>query len=225
MTLNHKLLITVVKRGKSRHVIEAAKEKGADGATIVYGNGFGVNERRKFFGLDITNEKDVIFMAVDGELEPGVTKAVIDSGKLMKSGEGIGFNIHLAQLLGVPHLSKRPRDPNTSKGDDKVHGFQLIVTIVNQGDSDKVIDAASKAGAEGGTVLSGRGTGVNEKQKFMNFTIDPQKDMVLTLVPESHAEAVVQSIENAVDLNAPGKGIAFLIDVENVFGVNHSSFD
>ena len=109
--------------------------------------------------------------------------------------------------------------------DSALHEFQLIVTIVNTGDSQKVIKAAADAGAEGGTILNGRGTGVNERQTFMNFTIDPEKDVILTLVPASYTDKVVTSIEQAVDLNAPGRGIAFLIDVENVFGVNHSSLD
>ena len=146
-----------------------------------------------------------------------------------KSGYGLGFTVHLSKLLGVPHLTKRADDRRKKKGEKVMENalpeFQLIVTIVNTGDAQKVIKAAADAGAEGGTILNGRGTGVNEQQTFMNFTIDPEKDMILTLVPSSYTDKVINSIEQAVDLNAPGRGIAFLIDVENVFGVNHSSLD
>ncbi|WP_084243898.1 P-II family nitrogen regulator [Planomicrobium okeanokoites] len=229
MNLNHKLMIAIVKRGYSRPVIAEAKKAGADGATIVYGEGIGRNEKPTFLGLPVTHEKDVIFIAVDGEIESPVAEAVSREGKLGKSGYGLGFTVHLSKLLGVPHLTKRPDDRRKKKGekimDSALHEFQLIVTIVNTGDSQKVIKAAADAGAEGGTILNGRGTGVNERQTFMNFTIDPEKDVILTLVPASYTDKVVTSIEQAVDLNAPGRGIAFLIDVENVFGVNHSSLD
>ncbi|MFC3212114.1 P-II family nitrogen regulator [Planomicrobium okeanokoites] len=229
MNLNHKLMIAIVKRGYSRPVIAEAKKAGADGATIVYGEGIGRNEKPTFLGLPVTHEKDVIFIAVDGEIEAPVAEAVSREGKLGKSGYGLGFTVHLSKLLGVPHLTKRPDDRRKKKGekimDSALHEFQLIVTIVNTGDSQKVIKAAADAGAEGGTILNGRGTGVNERQTFMNFTIDPEKDVILTLVPASYTDKVVTSIEQAVDLNAPGRGIAFLIDVENVFGVNHSSLD
>lgn len=229
MNLNHRLMIAIVKRGHSRTVIEEAKKAGADGATILYGEGVGRNEKPTFLGLPMTHEKDVIFIAVDGHIETAVAEAVTRAGKLGKPGYGLGFTVHLNKLLGVPHLKERPDDRRRQKGEQLMEqglsNFQLIVTIVNSGDSEKVIAAASKAGAEGGTIISGRGTGVNERQKFMNFTIDPQKDIVLTLIPETYTEKVVASIENAVDLNAPGRGIAFLIDVENVFGVNHSSLD
>lgn len=229
MNLNHKLMIAIVKRGFSRPVIAEAKKAGADGATIAYGEGIGRNEKPTFLGVPVTHEKDVIFIAVDGEIEAPVAEAVSREGKLGKSGYGLGFTVHLSKLLGVPHLTKRPDDRRKKKGekimDSALHEFQLIVTIVNTGDSQKVIKAAADAGAEGGTILNGRGTGVNERQTFMNFTIDPEKDVILTLVPASYTDKVVTSIEQAVDLNAPGRGIAFLIDVENVFGVNHSSLD
>lgn len=226
MTLNHRLLIAIVKRGHSRHVIAAAKKAGADGATIVYGEGVGRNEKPTFMGLPATHEKDVIFIAVDGSNETPIAAAVSEAGKMGKPGYGLGFTIHLDRLLGVPHLIE---ETGLQKGANEMkrgyEDFQLIVTIVNSGDSQKVIKAAADAGAEGGTILNGRGTGVNEQRTFMNFTIDPEKDVILTLVPSSYTERVVSNIENAVDLNAPGRGIAFLIDVENVFGVNHSSLD
>jgi nitrogen regulatory protein PII len=229
MILNHRLMIAIVKRGHSRDVIAAAKEAGADGATILYGHGLGRNEKPTFLGLPATHEKDVIFFAIDGNIEEAVAAAVSKAGKLGTSGHGLGFTLHLDKLLGVPHLSDRPHDSKQRKGEQAVKKpldqFHLVVTIVNSGDSEKVVKAAAKAGAEGGTILTGRGTGVNEQQKFMNFTIDPEKDVVLTLIPQSYTDAVIESIENAVDLNAPGKGIAFLIDVENVFGVNHSSLN
>ncbi|MCM3610051.1 PII family protein [Planococcus sp. MERTA32b] len=226
MNLNHRLMIAIVKRGHSRQVIDAAKKAGADGATIVYGEGVGRNEKPTFLGLPVTHEKDVIFIAVDGSNETAIASAVSKSGKLGKPGYGLGFTVHLNKLLGVPHLKEMP---GLQKGAKEMkqgyEDFQLIVTIVNTGDSQKVIKAAADAGAEGGTILNGRGTGVNEQRTFMNFTIDPEKDVILTLVPSSYTDKVVSSIEQAVDLNAPGRGIAFLIDVENVFGVNHSSLD
>ncbi|MFD1031930.1 P-II family nitrogen regulator [Metaplanococcus flavidus] len=229
MNLNHKLMIAIVKRGYSRPVITEAKKAGADGATIVYAEGVGRNEKPTFLGLPLTHEKDVIFIAFDGDNEAPITEAVNREGKLGKPGYGLGFTVHLSQLLGVPHLSHRADDRRKKKGekimDNALNEFQLIVTIVNTGDSQKVIKAASDAGAEGGTIINGRGTGVNEQQSFMNFTIDPEKDVILTLVPATYTAKVVSHIERAVDLNAPGRGIAFLIDVENVFGVNHSSLD
>ncbi len=99
--------------------------------------------------------------------------------------------------------------------------FDLIVSIVNKGHCGTVMEASINAGAEGGTVIQGRGSGVHEKAKLFSFAIEPEKDIVLTLVPESITEKVLEAIVKAAQLNEPGKGIAFILDVEKTAGINH----
>ncbi|TVR26308.1 MAG: P-II family nitrogen regulator [Balneolaceae bacterium] len=105
------------------------------------------------------------------------------------------------------------------KPDDII--FQLIVTIVNRGKCGPVVEASREAGAEGGTIISGRGSGIHEKAKLFSFTIEPEKDIILTLVPSDRTEKVLDAIVKASELNEPGHGIAFVIDVEEVTGINH----
>jgi len=99
--------------------------------------------------------------------------------------------------------------------------FELIVTIISRGKCGTVLDASKDAGAEGGTIIKGRGSGVHEKAKIFSFTIEPEKDIVLTLVPANRTEKVLESIIKAAKLNEPGHGIAFVLDVEKVTGINH----
>lgn len=103
---------------------------------------------------------------------------------------------------------------------EKIH-FQLIITIVNRGQCGSVIDASKKAGAEGGTIITGRGSGIHEKAKLFSFTIEPEKDIILTLVPANRTEKVLDAIVKASELNEPGHGIAFVVDVEKTTGINH----
>lgn len=99
--------------------------------------------------------------------------------------------------------------------------FNLIVSIVNKGHCGTVVDASIQAGAEGGTIIHGRGSGIHEKAKLFSFSIEPEKDIVLTLVPKEITENVLEAIVKAVNLNEPGNGIAFIIDVEKTAGINH----
>jgi nitrogen regulatory protein PII len=99
--------------------------------------------------------------------------------------------------------------------------FSLIVSIVNKGHCGSVMEASLEAGAEGGTIIQGRGSGVHEKAKLFSFAIEPEKDIILTLVPESITEKVLEAIVKAAELNEPGKGIAFVLDVEKTAGINH----
>jgi len=97
----------------------------------------------------------------------------------------------------------------------------LIVTIVRKGWGDEVLEASMKAGAEGGTVLMGRGVGVHEKQKILGIPIEPEKDIVLSVTYPDRNEAILQAIVQACNLEKPGAGIAFVVPVDRVVGVSH----
>lgn len=99
--------------------------------------------------------------------------------------------------------------------------YDLIVSIVNKGNSETVVEASRKAGAEGGTILFGRGTGIHEQAKLFGITIEPEKELVLTLIKRDLSEKVLESIISEAMLDKPGKGIAFVLEVEKVAGINH----
>lgn len=98
--------------------------------------------------------------------------------------------------------------------------FDLIVTIVNRGDAAEVVQASTAAGAAGGTILHGRGTGIHEQARLFGIRIEPEKEIVLTLLPEKHTRRVLDAIVDAVRLDEPGRGIAFVLPVKSVVGVS-----
>jgi nitrogen regulatory protein PII len=97
----------------------------------------------------------------------------------------------------------------------------LIVTIVRKGWGSTVLEAAVVAGARGGTVILGRGAGINEKDKIFGMSIEPEKEIVLTLVPIERADAILEAVVQAAELNEVGRGIAFVLPVDKVAGVAH----
>lgn len=98
---------------------------------------------------------------------------------------------------------------------------KLIVTIVMKGMAKKVVSASKKAGAEGGTTILGRGTGIHEMQKLFGICVDPQKEVILTLIESQQADKVLSAIIEAGQLNKPGFGIAFVLNVGQLTGVVH----
>ena len=99
--------------------------------------------------------------------------------------------------------------------------LSLVVSIVRKGWGSTVLDASLKAGARGGTVLFGRGAGINEREKIFGVSIEPEKEVLLSLVPSALAERVLEEIVRAAELNQTGRGIAFVLPVERVAGVAH----
>jgi nitrogen regulatory protein PII len=99
--------------------------------------------------------------------------------------------------------------------------FQLIITIVFKGFVEDVVEAAKRAGAEGSTIINGRGTGIHENTKLLGMLIEPEKEILLTLVPIEISANVLKAICAAGNLDQPNKGIAFVLDVEKVSGICH----
>ena len=102
-----------------------------------------------------------------------------------------------------------------------MHNPCLIVSIVRKGWGDTVLEATMKAGAHGGTVLFGRGIGRNEQQRVFGIQIEPEKEIVFTVVPREIKDAMLQEIVRAAELTVPGHGLAFVVPVEAVAGIAH----
>jgi nitrogen regulatory protein PII len=97
----------------------------------------------------------------------------------------------------------------------------LIVSVVRKGWGSTVLEASVKAGARGGTVLSGRGAGIHEQEKIFGMSIEPEKEIVLTVVYADQVDAVLGEIVRAAELNDTGRGIAFVVPVDQIVGVAH----
>lgn len=98
----------------------------------------------------------------------------------------------------------------------RLDGYKLIITIVNRGKGEKVVDVSHQAGAEGGTVLYGRGTAV---RLLLGIHIEPEKEIVLTLIEKDKAQSVLDAIVKKMDLKEPHKGIAFVVSLDQVIGI------
>lgn len=97
--------------------------------------------------------------------------------------------------------------------------ISLIVSIVRKGWGSAVLEASVNAGARGGTVLFGRGAGVHEREKIFGMSIEPEKEILLTIVSTSQVDTILDAIVRAGELNDTGRGIAFVVAVEKVVGV------
>lgn len=100
--------------------------------------------------------------------------------------------------------------------------YHLVVTIVPRGSAEMVVEASKRAGAHGATVLSGRGSGIHEKARFLGIPIEPEKDIVLTLIEKDKSEDVLDAITEAAGLDRPSTGVAFILDISRVAGIHHS---
>ena len=96
---------------------------------------------------------------------------------------------------------------------------EVIVVVVNEGHSDRVMDAAREAGARGGTIAHARGSGTKDIEKKYGIVITPSKEMLYILVNENIRDNVMAAINKAAGLDTMGQGIIFSLPVDNVSGL------
>ena len=105
--------------------------------------------------------------------------------------------------------------------DERKSAYALIITIVNRGYSDDVMDAARDAGARGGTGMYAHGAGLNETESFFGISIHPEKEMILIVADSELRLGIMQAIARKVGLNSEGAGITFSLPVTDIAGIAH----
>ena len=98
--------------------------------------------------------------------------------------------------------------------------YEMILCLVNTGFSETVMDAAKEVGARGGTVIHARGTANKEAEQFFHITIQPDKEIVMILVPADIKDKVLHALYQHAGLKTEGQGIAFSLPVDDVVGIN-----
>ena len=98
------LITCVVQRGVAEDIIAAAREAGAQGATVNFANGMGVRERLGLLGVAVNVEKEVISIVVSKEQAERVFESMYLAGRLDTPGMGIMYMTPLEKAATfVPH--------------------------------------------------------------------------------------------------------------------------
>lgn len=99
--------------------------------------------------------------------------------------------------------------------------IRCIVTVIERGKADKIVEHAKMAGASGATILYGRGTGEHEIKRFLNITIDSSKEIIIMLAEAGKYKQIKKAIIEAGRIKEAGTGIIFTIPVSDLTGLHH----
>lgn len=215
-------LVAIVDRGKSEAVAEELRRRHILMQFVLLGHGTASAEVMDLLGLD-EPEKDVVLALLPGD-SGGVLAALTERLELYRPGRGIAFTIDLCSISALAHqrIAAAAADQTPSQKEDRPMRSQheLIVVIAEHGFAADVMDTARGAGARGGTVVRGRSLAAEEAQKFLHITIQPEKDMVLILVPAAGRQPVMK----AICAEGAGHPLAFSLPVSDVTGLSLAPF-
>jgi nitrogen regulatory protein PII len=103
--MHFKLIICFVEGNKTDAVMEAARDAGATGSTIINNaRGEGLKQNKTFFGLSLETQRDVILFLVEEHLSRQILETIERSGEFdNKPGTGIAIQIDVEDAVGVSH--------------------------------------------------------------------------------------------------------------------------
>ncbi len=207
------LICIIVNFGQGSKILHTAKSCGINGGTVLLGKGTANNKLLDFLGLsDI--RKEIVLMVGEKNLAEETLKKLDGEFKFEKPNHGIAFTTSVSTTLGI--RSCEGKDIHKNGGKTMYH---VITVVVDNGKAEYVIEAAEKAGSKGGTIIKGRGAGMHETSKLFSMDIEPEKEIVIILSETEQTNDIVESIRQEMKIDEPGKGIVFVQDVNETYGL------
>jgi len=100
--MHFKLIIALLETDKVDHVMSAAREAGATGATVIsHARGEGLNKNKTFFGLSLETQRDMVLFLVEEHLSRMILEKISEEGKFDEEGAGIAFQIDVEDAVGI----------------------------------------------------------------------------------------------------------------------------
>ncbi len=103
--MHFKLIIAFVEDDKMDDVMEAAREAGATGVTVISSaRGEGLVKEKTFLGLTLATQRDVLMFLVEEHMSRRILETIEQVGKFgTKRGAGIAFQVDVEDAVGVAH--------------------------------------------------------------------------------------------------------------------------
>ena len=96
--------------------------------------------------------------------------------------------------------------------------YEIVLAIANEGHTDTVMEAAREAGARGGTVLHGKGTGSKDAAKFFGVSIASEKEVIMIVAKSSEKAAIMKSIIDKAGTQTDAGAVVMSLPVSAVAG-------
>jgi len=101
--MHFKLLIALVEDHKTDAVMDAARQAGATGATVIsQARGEGLQQPKTFLGLSLETQRDMLLFLVEEHLSRQILETIAEVGEFeVRPGTGIAFQIDVEDAVGV----------------------------------------------------------------------------------------------------------------------------
>ena len=228
-----KILFFIVDWNRAHFITDVFEEEQVRFYFVSKGKGTARSEVLDLLGVGAA-DKAVMTCLEQAVLVPVILKEVRRKLGFHSPGAGIAFTIPLSAINDpvllvfkqsihknqkiAEELNHRSANGGENMSNELTH--DLIVSIVNHGYSDELMNTAREAGATGGTVLNARGQAHEGAVKFFGISVQDEKELIIILTSREKKVAIMKAICDSHGLNSKAQGIVFSLPVDNVMGLN-----
>lgn len=100
MQSDYELIIAILEAGYVDMVMDAAREGGAGGGTVVHAKGTAAERAQKFFGISLADEKDMLYIVTSSAKRNGIMRSIMQKAGIDSKAHTIAFSVPVAATAG-----------------------------------------------------------------------------------------------------------------------------
>ena len=109
---NRELLVVFNEPGYNEMMMDAAREAGAYGGTVIHARGTGMQKAEKFLGISLASEKEMTFIVIRTEQRDRIMQAIMMKAGVATPAKSIVFSLPVTDTAGLKLADEEEAEEN-----------------------------------------------------------------------------------------------------------------
>ena len=97
----YEMIFCIINAGFSETVMDAAREAGARGGTVIRARGTAGKDAEELFQITVHPDKEVVLILVPKSIKDDVLTAIYREAGISRDGQGIAFSVEVNKTAGL----------------------------------------------------------------------------------------------------------------------------
>ncbi|MDO4564944.1 MAG: P-II family nitrogen regulator [Clostridia bacterium] len=102
---DYELVLAIANEGCNEQVMDAAREAGARGGTVLHAKGTGAKKAAKFFKVSIAQEKEIVLIVAASDKKSDIMKAILEKAGPGTEAGAIAFSLPVSEVVGFATMN------------------------------------------------------------------------------------------------------------------------
>lgn len=106
MQTDKELIVIICENGHTDEVMQAARAAGAGGGTVLHAKGTGTDIAKKFYGISLAEEKEMLFIVARADEKRAIMEGVNEKAGLSTPARAVSFSLPVSDTAGLRFFEK-----------------------------------------------------------------------------------------------------------------------